>query len=192
MCKRWLWRNDHFKYTHPCEFLPSVCACSLKLIRRIVRPQIWLYLFSIINTQGCLLCVYASFNHPSLSSPSLSLTRSHDCCYLATMRLLCLYIILLKYLSLYLVFLYVCILSGTNLGCFCCFSLSLSLSFANFIFLLLQHLITIFSPFHSIYRFHLTLWICFCFFICYVVKIQLHYEQLILLLHLLFSDCYSL
>lgn len=30
-------------------------TCSLNLIRRIVRPQIWLYLFSIIN-EGCLVC----------------------------------------------------------------------------------------------------------------------------------------
>lgn len=86
LCKRRLWRNDHFKCTHReissmWILAMSVCTsqstCSLKLIRRIVRPQIWLYLFSIINTQGCKLC--ASFNHPSLSfsSPSSRFSLFH-------------------------------------------------------------------------------------------------------------------
>lgn len=35
------------------ELTSKSSTCSLNLIRRIVRPQIWLYLFSIIN-KGCL------------------------------------------------------------------------------------------------------------------------------------------
>lgn len=94
LCKRRLWRNDHFKCTHreissmrisAMSVCTSQSTCSLKLIRRIVRPQIWLYLFSIINTQGCKLC--ASFNHPSLSffSPSSCLL---PCVYTHCTRLL--------------------------------------------------------------------------------------------------------
>lgn len=39
---------------------PESTTCSLNLIRRIVRPQIWLYLFSIINKgrSVSLLCVW--------------------------------------------------------------------------------------------------------------------------------------
>jgi hypothetical protein len=61
LCKRWLWRNDHFRCTRRfshvnfCHRSTYILMCSLKLIRRIVRPQIWLYLFSIIN-KGCIAC----------------------------------------------------------------------------------------------------------------------------------------
>lgn len=40
-------------YQNMWELTSQSSTCSLNLIRRIVRPQIWLYLFSIIN-KGCV------------------------------------------------------------------------------------------------------------------------------------------
>lgn len=55
--------NSHVNFCNR-RSMYRTSTCSLKLIRRIVRPQIWLYLFSIIN-KGCN--AYSSSIHPSSS-----------------------------------------------------------------------------------------------------------------------------